>query len=285
MHHWAAVAAHRLRFAALLAGRPLNFELGSTRGPFDFVLVMKGPYITSSHIRSLRDKYSCPVLCWNADDPFDKALSNSGAGIPSAISSYDMYITWTDVIARKLRRQGAHSLVVPFGWDNFAFFPDAASRDLADEVRGRATFVGTWTREREAWLVAISDFEPIVFGNGWPTHKRLNIRPSVSGSNLRTIFTCSGASLNFLRPQNKESHNMRTLEILGCGGWEVATRSPEHELFATRYPSLRLFSSVAELHELLTTGRPREGPIQCQGLEREAYTARVQRVIDATKSL
>jgi len=285
MHHWAAVAAHRLQFAAILAGKRLNFELRFTRGPFDFVIIMKGPYITSSHIRSLRDNYSCPVLCWNADDPFDKALSNSGAGIPAAISSYDMYITWTDVIARKLRRQGAHSLVVPFGWDNFAFFPDAASRDLADEVRGRATFVGTWTRERETWLKSISDFEPIVFGNGWPRNGKLDIRPSASGSSLRTIFTCSGVSLNFLRPQNRESHNMRSFEILGCGGWEVATRSPEHEFYATRYPSLRLFSSVAELRGLIADGRPREDPILCQGLEREAYSARVQRLIDAVKSL
>ena len=285
MPRLAAAAAHRLRFAALLAGRRLYAELLSTDGPFDFVLVMKGSYIQSSHIRFLRDTYSCPVLCWNADNPFDKALSNSGAGIPSAIRHYDIYVTWTDVIARTLQRHGAHPLVVPFGWDNYTFYPDAQSTNLVNEVRGRATFVGTWTRERETWLMSISDFEPIVFGNGWPKNGRLDIRPSVSGSSLRSIFTCSGVSLNFLRPQNKESHNMRTFEILGCGGWEVATRSPEHEIYATRYPSLSLFSSLAELRDLLEIGRQTESPALCQGLERETYTARVQHLINAVDSL
>ena len=244
-------AALRLPGFAEPFRRVLRRQVEATT-PADLVLVVRGELLDHRTIASLRRAHDAPVVCWNPDSPFDDAISNRGGGIPSVIGSYDRYVTWANDVADQLDGVARGISVIPFGWDPHAFFVETGSVG----VSGRIIFVGTWTAEREQWVRSIQSFGPVVFGGGWPGRPPVEVRPPIRGARLRIALGEAAASLNFLRPQNKGSHNMRTFEIVGCGGIQVAQRSADHERLLEPH-GMALFDTVGDLvNALQSLSRP-----------------------------
>lgn len=216
-------------------------------GDADLMLVVKGPYIAPSVIRALKAQ-GMIVACWNADDPFDFEIANRGAGVRNAVSAYDHYVTWSPRVANSLARIVSSVHVAPFACD-----PESFRRSsLVTSAAGRITFVGTATRERVQWISAIADYRPLVFGSGWPRLDGVELKPPLYGEELCATISQADVNLNFLRPQNHGTHNMRTFEIPACQGHQFAEWSEDHSrmLPAT---GASLFRSVDELRELLST--------------------------------
>lgn len=272
-----ASAGHRWPIAA----RPFVWRMfrSLAAGHADLVVVVKGAFLGSRDIARLRQRTKSPVVCWNPDDPFDSAMSNRGAGIPAAISSYDYYVTWSEAVADRLSQYRPDVIAIPFGWDPTSFFPEEAETE-----QNRVVFVGSWTAEREQWMRSCSAFQPVVFGDRWPEIPSVRIRSAVYGSGLRQVLTGANVALNFLRPQNRSSHNMRTFEIPGCGGRQVAQRSPEHERLLAPH-GVRLFEEPDELVEILAEECDRVPDGQTPAwLHEETYARRVARLLDVVGS-
>ncbi len=280
---WLKRLGYRSRACAQVVA-PRN--LGQASQHADLVLCVKGVFVSPHVIRQLRLLYSCPIVCWNPDDPFDSALSNRGGLLQLSIPSYDLYVTWSEDVAGKLERVARSVLVLPFAWDPSRFFPDRFSdcthdeQALLSEARDRPVFVGTWTREREQWLSSIRDLHPIVFGNRWPRRRGVETRPALGGRALRLALGRSAVSLNFLRHQNEHTHNMRTFEIAGCGGRQVAQASREHLDIAGSLGRMRTFRTEGELRDAVAIRSDDWQATNAEWLASNTYAMRVSKLLN-----
>jgi Glycosyl transferases group 1 len=274
---WLASAAFRRPM--LGAGFRREFrrraDVLSGNGPADLVLVFKGGMLSPSSIDHLRRRFGSPVVCWNPDSPFDDAVSNSGAGIPRAIGAYDAYITWASDIAERLSLVAARVLVIPFAWDPEIMQPTAGHGVAA----GRIVFIGTGTRQRSALLQSLAHLRPIVFGTQWPRLEGVEIRPPVRGTEFCKIVGEAKWNINLLRPQNARSHNMRTFELVGAGGTQVAPQTADHRRFLGGDSQTVLFRTKEEFESILRSD-PRERPLRLPDLLRgHTYSDRARTIL------
>ena len=216
-------------------------------GRVDLVLVFKGPMFDPSLIDHLRRRFESPVVCWNPDSPFDKAIANRGAWIRRTIGAYDAYVTWSGDVAERLNRVARRVLVIPFAWDPGTITPVAGDGVAA----GRIVFVGTGTSGRSAVLRSLSHLRPVVFGTRWPQMEGVDVRPPVLGTELCKIVGEARWNINLLRAQNARSHNMRSFELVGAGGTQVAPLTGDHRKFLGQDSQTLLFQSYLELEAIL----------------------------------
>jgi hypothetical protein len=191
------------------------------------------------------------------------------------IEAYDAYATWADDVAERLAAVAARVLVIPFAWDPDIVCP-TAGRDVA---AGRIVFIGTGTRERVASLQGLVHLRPMVFGTGWPKIEGVDIRPPVRGFELCSIVGEAKWNLNLLRPQNARSHNMRTFELVGAGGNQVAPHTEDHRKFLGGDSRTVLFRSMGELESILRSNpwdRPPRLPALLDG---HTYCDRVKQLL------
>lgn len=237
-------------------------------------VVVKGQFIDRPMVDWVRRRFAAPVVCWNPDSPFDEAISNRGAGVPQAIGAYDHYVTWADDIANRLAARTPSPVVIPFGWDPAIHYREEGTAGAADRV----VFIGSWTPDREAWIRRVAPIQPLVFGNRWKPIPGVDLRPAVSGQLFRVALGEARWSLNFLRPQNRQSHNMRTFEVPACGGRALVEASPQHEQLLA-HTDARFFTSGDDLNGILSAAPPPRQSLQ-EWLTPHTYAHRVRTLID-----
>jgi hypothetical protein len=248
--------------------------------PVELVLVMKGAFVDSRLIDYLRMRFDSPVVCWNPDSPFDKAVSNHGAGIRSAIAAYDAYITWAHDVADQLLPI-VRVIVIPFAWDP-ELMPPTPGHGVA---AGRIVFIGTGDRERCDWLAGLAHLRPLIFGTNWPAINGLEIRPPIRGLSFCMIAGEAKWNLNLLRPQNARSHNMRTFELVGAGGTQVAPYTDDHQRFLGSDSQTVLFRTSGELEDILRSDPSQIPPRQPALLKEHTYADRARQLLNALKLL
>jgi hypothetical protein len=274
---WLVSAAFRQ--PALGAGFRREFrrrvDVLAEHGSADLVLVLKGSLLDPRSIGHLRLRFNSPVVCWNPDSPFDDAVSNCGAWIPRTIGAYDAYITWADDIAERLSAVATRVLVIPFAWDPEIMQPTSGHGVAA----GRIVFIGTGTRERSALLQSLAHLRPMVFGNRWPKIEGVDIRPPVYGIEFCRIVGEAKWNINPLRPQNARSHNMRTFELVGAGGNQVAPQTDDHLRFLGVDSRTVLFQSKEELESILQSDPCEQPPRVPTLLDGHTYRDRAHQVL------
>ena len=246
---WLASAAYRqpMLGAGFRRGFRRQADKSAESGPTELIVVSKGALLNRRSINYLRSRFGSPVVCWNADSPFDHAVSNSGGGIPETISAYDAYITWADDVAERLSAVATRVIVIPFAWDPELMRPTAGYGLAA----GRIVFIGTGTRERSAFLRSLAHLNPMIFGNGWPKIEGADIRQPVTGLDFSRVVGEARWNINLLRPQNARSHNMRTFELVGSGGTQVAPLTNDHQRFLSSDSRTVFFRDMRELEYIL----------------------------------
>lgn len=274
---WLASAAYRQPMLGIGFRRRFRRQADklAEKGPADLVLVCKGALLNRRSINYLRCRFASPVICWNADSPFDRAISNRGGGIPETIRAYDAYITWADDVAERLSAAAARVIVIPFAWDPGLMRP-TAGYGLAS---GRIVFIGTGTRERSVSLRSLAHLNPLIFGNGWPKIEGVDIRPPVTGLNFSRVVGEAKWNINLLRPQNARSHNMRTFELVGSGGTQVAPLTNDHQRFLSNDSRTVLFRDMRELESILRSDPHELGPRLPNVLEGHTYADRAKRLL------
>lgn len=241
----------------------------------DLVLVFKGALLDPRSIDHLRRRFDCPVVCWNPDSPFDDAVSNCGAGIPRAIGAYDAYITWANDVAEHLSAVASRVLVIPFAWDPAIMQPTIGHGVAA----GRIVFIGTGTRGRILLLQSLAHLRPIVFGTRWPKLAGVDIRPPVRGIEFCRIVGEAKWNLNLLRPQNARSHNMRTFELIGAGGTQVAPHTDDHVAFLGSDSRTILFEGKEQLESILRSDPCERPPRLPSLLDGHTYRDRARQIL------
>ena len=278
--YWLAAAAFRRPILGTKFRRQFRRHIDAVAEthPAELVLVIKGPFIDSRMIDYLRMRFDSPVVCWNPDSPFDRAISNRGAGMRSAIAAYDAYITWAHDVAEQLLPM-TRVIVIPFAWDP-ELMPPTPGHGVA---AGRIVFIGTGSRERCDRLAGLAHLRPLIFGNQWPAIDGLDIRPPIRGLSFCRIVGEAKWNLNLLRPQNARSHNMRTFELVGAGGTQVAPYTDDHQRFLRSDSQTVLFRTSRELEAILRSDPIEYPPRHPALLKEHTYTDRARQLLNTLK--
>jgi spore maturation protein CgeB len=283
--------------------RKMNAAFVRTVADFrpDVVFFLKGETVYADAIREVKDKYNPILLQWYPDGPFNVENRNATKDSIASIPLFDIYYIYAKSLIRPLREAGAQRVeYLPFCYD-----PAMLQRPdrIADTDRAKyatdVVFAGTWEPMREWWLEKITEFDLSVWGNMWERvdeGKPLRARwkgNAVYGEEISKLFAVSKIHLNFLREQNKDSHNVRTLEIPGYGGFLLTQRSREQaEELYVEGKEIACFDTVDELKEKITYYLEHENErlaIARAGYERATAEHqaihRLRRVIDDVNAL
>jgi len=274
---WLASAAFRQPMLGVGVRRDFRrrVDILAEHGSADLVLVFKGAFLDPASVDHLRLRFDSPVACWNPDSPFDDAVSNYGAGIPRTIEAYDAYITWADDVAERLSTFATSVLVIPFAWDPELMRPLTGNGVAADRI----VFIGTGTRERSVMLQSLAHLRPLVFGARWPNIDGVDIRPPVMGDEFCRIAGEAKWNLNLLRPQNSRSHNMRSFELVGAGGTQVAPYTDDHQRYLGGDSRTILFQSYEELASILRSDPCELPPRASSLLQGHTYDDRADQLL------
>jgi spore maturation protein CgeB len=170
----------------------------------------------------------------------------------------DLYLSWSKRLIPLLEHAGAKKvLYFPFGYDTDIF----VKTSTPDEYVADLLFIGTWSIEREAWFIQLLQRMPAlklhILGTGWMdrTSNEYLLTAYIRGdalhaTHLPSLFSRAKISINFLRPQNFDAHNMRSIEVPATGNFLLTQRSAEQsELLFEEGKSIVCFETIDELVE------------------------------------
>ena len=86
-----------------------------------------------------------------------------------------------------------------------------------------------------------------VYGNDWSKNNinpNITAYPPVYGDEMMSVLRKYRVQLNLMRIHNLNSHNMRSLEIPGHGGIQLAPRTVEHEMLFVEGKEIFLYNDV-----------------------------------------
>lgn len=224
----------------------------------DIVLIFKGEDITSESLEILKLEKAI-LVNFNPDHPlFFEKENEASNNIRQNVAKYDLYLTYSESIARQLRTRNIYSQSIPFGYDDRLI--KALKSNCA--CRNAYLFVGAWDRERANWLSMLPrDIDLEIYGNqDWSIRSRAGnaIDDHFQNKYLLTdkyagMVATSKGVINLLRPQNfrEQSHNMRTFEVPGYGGVLLAQRTEEQMACFVEDEEAVFFDTQEELNDKL----------------------------------
>jgi spore maturation protein CgeB len=284
---------HARRFSWPVVSRLINARLPaqvrSTQA--DIVLVFKGLLVEPETVHALK-RMGRVVACVNPDNPFKLTASTTQPQLRRALSSWDCYFTWGKFLVDRLYAVGLRRVeYLPFAWDPHRH----PAGELSDEPRYQVSFVGSYSRHREAWLSRLLDLDLNIWGGGWhraASAVRSRVHGGVqTGPDFARVVRDSVVSLNILDPWNVPGHNMRTFEIPGCGGLELCTASSEIADLLEPTKEILLFRTVDDVHKHVSwaLAHPTElRAIAKAGHDRvtgETFSARAKRMLEVCQEM
>jgi len=201
----------------------------------DLIWIFKGMEIFPETLEYAKKK-GIKLVNYNPDHPFFFAASGSGnAFVKNSIPVYDLHLSYSHKILNDLwagyQIKGEY---LPFG---FEISDQIYARSASVPEIEKACFVGRADDERHRVIqLLLKQGIPVdVYGPGWDKYFKNNGKQKVSDGvyddSLWTVIRSYRLQLNVFRPQNHNSHNMRSFEIPGIGGIMLAPWSEEHIAF------------------------------------------------------
>lgn len=197
----------------------------------NLIVVLKGTYLMPETIERIKNSTEVKIVCFNPDDPFNKASSNKL--ILNSIKHYHSYFIWSNKLKDRISSTyNIPAYYLPFAVDPKLFYKPGENIPYLYD----ATFIGNGDEERVNALDKISfylrskkyKYNFNVFGaNYYKTYENIKIFPQANGIRFLETVASSKININILRLQNKNSTNMRTFEIPAVGGFMLHEYSEE----------------------------------------------------------
>jgi len=224
---------------------------------FDIAIVFKGIYLDSDTLVKCKS-FSKKIIWINIfpDDPFNpQFIKDSNYSLLNAIKYYDYFCIWSHRILKKLKNIIKYDKLIylPFGYDPFIHFSSRKNFKHKNLI----TFFGTLDVHRAKFLSKIKNINLRVYGNNSYRYKKIfkdnnaKFYPEIHGAKMRNIISKSLVSLNILRNQNKNSHNMKTFEIPAMNCLMLTTRSFEQNILLPENKACFMYSNVNEFNKKL----------------------------------
>jgi spore maturation protein CgeB len=218
----------------------------------DVVWVFKGMEISPKTLQWIKSQ-GIKLVNYNPDNPFIFTGKGSGnSNVTNSIALYDLHFTYNHEIKERLKSE-YHVAVedLPFGFEiSDVLFNEAQQQTEINKL----CFLGNPDKERAALLttIAASGIPLDVFGHDWKdfiTGSNVTIHPPVYADELWKTLRRYRVQLNMMRVHNQDSHNMRTFEIPGIAGIQLAPATTEHQQFFRQGEEIFLYKSPEDCIE------------------------------------
>lgn len=224
------------------------------------VLIFKGMEISRASLAEARRK-GIRLINYNFDHPY--IFFSRGTGnrfVREAIPYYDLHISYSSVIVKDL----AQKFKVRTAWIPFGFHLSDEEYDNVVDARrpeiNRACFVGNPDELRVATLKRLVENNvPVsVYGFGWEKFleagKLIEIQTARKPGSFWSdpgefwrVLRQYRVQLNFFRPHNEGSHNLRTFEVPAVGGILLTPESDEQKFFFKGQTEIFFYTSFDNL--------------------------------------
>lgn len=218
----------------------------------DIIWIFKGMEFYPETIQQLSRNFK--VINYNPDHPFEFSSRGSGnKNVLGSIPFFSLYLTYSEKIAGELeQRFKVTTAQLPFGYE---YSPAVFKKAVAAEEINRCCFIGNPDAIRVEHIKALLEGGlPVdIYGHGWNSFFRsgaypgLQVADAVYGDDFWVKARQYRVQLNVFRPHNEASHNMRSFEIPGIGGIQLAPYSPEHAHFFEDGKEIFLFRNTSEM--------------------------------------
>jgi len=213
------------------------------------IFVFKGMELTSKSLLWAKQR-GIKLVNYNPDNPF--VFSGKGSGnsnITKSIELYDLHFTYNLDIQKKLQeKHNVKTELLPFAFD---ISQDVFKICQKEKEVLKVCFLGNPDKLRTSFIqsLANSGIEIEVYGNNWNKfviHKNITSHPPVYGEEQWKTLRKYRVQLNLMRIHNLDSHNMRTFEVPGIGGIQLAPNTKEHRLFFVPDKEIFLYTTLEE---------------------------------------
>ncbi len=191
------------------------------------------------------------LINFNPDNPFVFTGKGSGnSNVTNAVSLFDVYLTYDRQILELLNKKGIAALLFPFAFDSLAEF-----QQYTGSLVRKLAFVANPDKMRVRFLNELDMLGiPIeVYGNNWHNtklNKNISVFGAVDKIEYLDIAQRNLAMINIMRVHNLNSHNMRTFEIPGYRGIQIAPATSDHLEYFTNGEDIFLFNNHEDILEI-----------------------------------
>lgn len=214
----------------------------------DLIWIFKGMEIFPSSLEWARDK-GIRLVNYNTDNPF--LFSGKGSGNKNVVDSlgfYDLHLTYDRGIRERFRDEyGLRCELLPFGFEESE---ELYAKCCKMPEKEAVCFVGSSDKDRVAFLEAIAVELPLtVYGSGWDQAIRsgnITVHGPVHGEAFWTTLHQYRVQLNYMRPHNPDSHNMRSFEVPGIGGIMLAPATTDHKEYFRPDQEVFLYTDIQD---------------------------------------
>jgi len=270
------------------AGKLLLNHLRDNKARYRLIIFFKGMQFSRQILNDARKMTSnCLWININPDDPYNLASRGaSNFNVIESLSFFDAYCIWSHTIENMLLSDGCKRVIyLPFGYDT-SFHVN--QENIKQGINEQISFIGTWDKEREAFLSQLACYNINIYGNRWKrAAKKFPLQEKVTytdvfGKEMISIMASSAICLNLLRPQNRGSHNMRTFEIPAMGGLMLTNRTEEQQEFFPENEACYMYGSMDELKgkiDCILANRQEADRVRARGMElvqSHSYTNRAR---------
>lgn len=261
------------------------------------VFVFKGMELTPKSLLWAKQR-GIKLVNYNPDNPFVFSGKGSGnANITKSIELYDLHFTYNLEIKIKLEeKHHTKTSLLPFAFD---ISQDVFKVCLKEIEVLKVCFLGNPDKLRASFIQSLANngIEIAVYGNDWDkfvNHKNIIIFPPVYGEDQWKTLRKYRVQLNVMRIHNMDSHNMRTFEIPGIGGIQLAPNTKEHRLFFEADKEIFLYNNLDEcinkIHYLLSLTTEQANQYRAYSREaciknKHSYKDRAQQVLKLLEQL
>lgn len=222
----------------------------------DVVWLDKPIFITPKTVHRIH-QLGARVVSFNPDNPFGPRKDGCWHQYMRIFRSVDLHVLLrhTDMerftnwqlpfVALQLSFDPQHHTLPPDGWSD------------ADRVRD-ISYIGSPYEQRPAFLQTLRDQYGLplsISGPGWrrvltaDQYRRLISHGMLCDSEYRRVIWQSKINLSFVTHQNEDDTARKTFEIVGCGGFLLAERTPMHVACFEEGVEAEFFGCVEECAE------------------------------------
>jgi hypothetical protein len=215
----------------------------------DIIWVFKGMEILPKTLLKLKFEYKIPLVNFNPDNPFIFSGKGSGnANITQSIHLYDHHFTYERLVKTRLDNVGLSTSLLPFG---FSISDLVLQKAISQKEKLKVCFVGNPDTFRINFLheLANNNITIDVYGNNWGNvihHANITPYNSVLKDEFWMVLRQYRVQLNMMRPHNPETHNMRSFEIAGIGGIQLAPDTEDHRLYFEKGKEIFLYKNLID---------------------------------------
>lgn len=219
---------------------------------YDYIIIFKGIELNLDTLKKLsRFQKKAKWINIYTDNPFNlKFASCSNPDVIKSINFYDYFCTsFSKKLNKELKKNKVKKhIYLPFGYDNYLHF--IKKKIYKNKIKPKINFIGAYDEYRKNYLNKLN-MKIDVFGPGWSKAKSLNNLLKIdskflSGKELIKIYRNYAVSLNILREQDKDSHNMKIFEIPIMGGLMLTERNRESQKFFYENKECLMYSNLNE---------------------------------------